>query len=468
MAQQADWSPMKWPRGDFWAQPASLDLIRGSAVNCLLLPWNKVEDQAAFAPVAKEAAQRGLAAVGLVETSANTAAAAQAAKGAGLAAIATAKPADTAGFPTVLLTTRSEIPTTQGGAVAFTDSVWPAVKMARPSATAAAADAGPTGAPWLDSNLWFVQMARVLMPDRPIWIDADPPQGRVFTRPGAYYIAVADAAQAGGRWVISLDADFSGALAKSDSKAIDDWKRVLKSVKFFQDHAAWSKYSSLGVVGVLSDFRGPNEFLSTEALNLMMRRHLPYRVLDKTKLAANGLQGLKAVVYTDEQMPSNALRSQLNAFARAGNLLICTRRCAALAEGGRTLAVDNELFKVHSVGTGRVAVANEDTPDPFVLAGQAHMLLSRKNDLYRLYNQGSSTTTYTASPDGKKALLQFLSFASGRIPDLGIDFVRTYRSALCHTLEADAPSPVNLVRRESSQEVHLPGFPLFCAIELEV
>ena len=133
MAQQADWSPMKWPRGAFWTQPASLDLIRGSAVNCVLLPWSKPEDQAAYTPVAKEAAQRGLAAVGLVETSANTAAAAQAAKSAALAAIATAKPAEAAGFPTVLLTTRSEIPTGPGSAVAFTDSVWPAVKMARPS-----------------------------------------------------------------------------------------------------------------------------------------------------------------------------------------------------------------------------------------------------------------------------------------------------------------------------------------------
>ncbi|MEO8596026.1 MAG: hypothetical protein ABI759_22080 [Candidatus Solibacter sp.] len=470
MALQADWSPMKWPKGAFWTQPASLDLIRGSAVNCLLIPWGKAENQTALGPLVTEAVRRGIALVGVVEEGASTGPAAQAAKIAGLAAVATAKPGEAGGFPAVTLAKRSEIPSGKGDtAVAFTDSVWPAVKMMRAGGgNAAGADAGPTGAPWLDSNLWFVQMAKVMMPDRPVWIMADPAAGRVFTRPGGYFIAVADAAQAGGRWVISLDDDFAGGLAKGDAKAAEDWKRVLKAVKFFADHAAWSKYGSLGLVGVLSDFRGENEFLATETLNLMMRRQLPFRAVDKTKLAANSLQGLKAVVYTDEQMPAPAMRQQLTAFARGGGLLICTKKCAALAGDGRALAADNPLFQIHSLGTGRIAVSTEDSIDPFVLAGQTHMLLSRKNDMYRLYNQGSATTIYTGSPDGKKALLQFLSFSAGRIPDLGIDFVRGYRSAVCHMLETDAPSTVNLVRRESSQEVHLPGFPLFCAIELEV
>src|SRR4051794_1317817 len=103
MAQQADWSPMKWPKGAFWTQPASLDLIRGSAVNCLILPWGKPEDRAALTPLAAEAARRGIATVGQILNDVSTAAAAQAARTAGFTALATTKPAEAGGFPTVLL-----------------------------------------------------------------------------------------------------------------------------------------------------------------------------------------------------------------------------------------------------------------------------------------------------------------------------------------------------------------------------
>ena len=40
----------------------------------------------------------------------------------------------------------------------------------------------------------------------------------------------------------------------------------------------------MGVVGILSDFAGGNEFASGELLNLTARLHQPYRILEKAKL----------------------------------------------------------------------------------------------------------------------------------------------------------------------------------------
>ena len=82
---------------------------------------------------------------------------------------------------------------------------------------------GPTSTPWLDTNSGFLRFLRSRT-GATLWIGNRPPPGKAFPVI-RYQQAVADAALAGARWVVSLDEDFERRLAARDSKAVRDWHR---------------------------------------------------------------------------------------------------------------------------------------------------------------------------------------------------------------------------------------------------
>src|SRR5581483_801426 len=62
--------------------------------------------------------------------------------------------------------------------VTFREGVWPRVLPAKQSE---GADAGPTGAPWVDSNCYFVRLAQTLEPGKMPWLIYPPPAGEVLS-----------------------------------------------------------------------------------------------------------------------------------------------------------------------------------------------------------------------------------------------------------------------------------------------
>src|SRR5262249_5505167 len=133
--------------------------------------------------------------------------------------------------------------------------------------------------------------------------------------PESYMLAIADAAAHGGRWILALD-DALAAQVKSDAPA---WKRMMATAAFFQSRADWGGFVPQAVLGVGSDFTGPNEFMGQELLNLVSRGGMQYRVVRKD---APDFAGLRAILYADEQAPADSLRKQAIAFVESGGLLI--------------------------------------------------------------------------------------------------------------------------------------------------
>jgi hypothetical protein len=277
---------------------------------------------------------------------------------------------------------------------------------------------------------------------------------------------MADAAAYGGRWVVTLDEAFAAGLAAADNSALADWKALAGALKFFAARGQWSAYQPISVVAVVSDFHGDNEFLSTEILNLMSRRQSPFRVIEKSALRPGVLDGLKMVIYPDGQAPAGILRDQLLAFAKAGGLLVCTRSCAAIASGAAATAAHGR-FQVYTAGSGRIAVSTEDQMDPYVCAGDAQILLSRRLDQVRLWNLGAANTYYAGADSGRSGVLQMLSYTRRPIADMSVQFARQWRSARFWTLGNPQGQPVELIQRPAGVEVRCPQFAVFCALELE-
>jgi hypothetical protein len=466
-----DFSPQTRDTLQRWHDPASLDLLKGTRINCLLLSWaaglpQDAEQQRTLAPLMECGRQAGLFFVAWIDGAPDKAAAIASARAAGCAAAAVEAYEGRTDLPLIAWGTRSKAPWDSAAPViAVSENVWPCI--ARGAAGFRDTTAGATGMPWVDSNGWFLQMARARMRAENIWLLYDPLGGNTIEISESYRIAVADCLAYGGRWVIALDDRLRSGMVSKDPSATETWESIAGAVEFFEEHKDWRRYRPEGVVGVLSDFSGHNEDLSQEFLNLLFRRMLPYRVLDKSRVSNVAFDGLKEIVYLDEDALDDDLRQKTLAFVRNGGVLLAGSNWKS--EGPVIPDAANPRFEVHRVGKGRLAVSKEEAIDPYLVAADAHLLLSHANDLVRFYNAGASTALYTTLPEGGRSLLQLVDYTTARKSgnEITVWLRRPYRSARLWQMGADSPLVLKKAPEVNGMEFYLPPIKSFAGLELE-
>ena len=416
--------PFRWPAA--WTDPASLKLLAGSPINCLLF------DSVSGAAARCRGPWRRPDGVGMERLQA---------------------------APLAELKWDSPAPQT-----VITGLVWPRIKL---SATGRAneVDAGPTGAPWIDSNSWVARLAAVRAPHKPVWLGFELAKDDPAPGESAYHIAIADSAAAGARWMISLDDGLRKGLPAGNADALKTWRGILASLAFFERHRDWTTWEPWGSIGILSTFAGKDEFLGQEVLNLAARRNLLYRVLDRSNPASQKLEGLRGVLYVDSDPPSAGLKAQLDAFARAGGLLIVPRALAAQFSGGKPAPCPVGGYDLRSLGKGSLATATRDWEDPYFLAADVHNLVSRRNDPVRLFNARSLWEHYSVAADGRRALLQLVGFTSRPNESVSMALTRPWRSVSMYTIGSETPTMLEPVSVEGRMEFHLPAFSYYAALE---
>ena len=168
-----------------WHEPSALDVLQDTPIDCLVVTWAAglpadAEQWSTAAPLVEAARRRNVAVVGWVDGAGDHRQALAAAKTAGLAAVAIRGFRGGADIPVIAWSEREDVPwDSPAPAVAIAGNVWPGVNM---SQGGSAADAGPTSLPGLDSNGWFIQLARARLRS-PLWVAFDPPgRGESFLR----------------------------------------------------------------------------------------------------------------------------------------------------------------------------------------------------------------------------------------------------------------------------------------------
>jgi len=144
----------------------------------------------------------------------------------------------------------------------------------------------------------------------------------------------------------------------------------------------------------------------------MARRDLLFRVIWKSQAGAQPLTGLKGLLYADAAAPDPPLRRKITEFVEQGGLLIAGPEWGAQ---GKAAPPDFPTqFDVRVLGKGRLAVARQALSDPYQVAVETQFLLSHRYDLVKIYNAPSSgCTRFTAPAEGRKALVQCVSYADG-------------------------------------------------------
>jgi hypothetical protein len=440
-------------------------------VNCLVVSWAQgsaadAEQQRVLGPLVAAARGRGLSVVGWVSDTADLRRAVGAARASSLAAVATASTAPVDGFDVLRFRRRRFASREALDFLGDLEAVWPGLRVTSPT-PAADADAvsGPTGAPWLDSNGWYVRLARSLASPPTLWLAFEPPDIGQPQGAASYLQAVADTEAYGARWLVDLDPHLRVGLLEGRAWARGTWSTLIRALAFFRRHSEWGGYVPVGQLGVVSDFRGPNEFLSFEVLNLLGRQGSLYGILEKGETLPATFAGLDAVLYVDESPPAADLVRKLYAYAEGGGTLITPPGWEE--RGAREDDAWIPRYRVHRHGRGRLAVAREEIGDPQQLAEDAQLLMSHRHDRLRVYNVGAGLHHYATSLDGRSGVLHTLTFPTPypRMP-VTAWFRRPWASARSWTVDAAEPSPVERAPVETGVEFHLPAPPVYSALEV--
>jgi hypothetical protein len=348
--------------------------------------------------------------------------------------------------------------------------VWPGIKLS-PGGAADTVAAGPTGAPWIDSNGWTLRLAKALRPETNFWVDGEAKDGRL--RPKSYLMAIADAASRGGRWILSLDKGLAAGVAAQEPEALRIWKSIGKATRFFNSRSEWADHIPRAVLGVVSNFSGQNEFLSHEVLNLLERANIQYLVLPKTKVSEASFSRLKALLYVDQDAPGPDLRTRALEFAERGGLLITVNDWGSFP-GTPATRGEHPRYDFRLWGKGRLAIARPAAEDPYALANDSAVLISHRHDLLRFWNGGAIASYLTMALGGRKSVLQMLFFSErgvnlqrgGQGDAISVRVAGGYRAGSLLTLDGERRRVEMRTEREAV-ELHLPPLSEYAAVELD-
>ena len=457
-----------------WYDPATLALLQNSPVNCLLVTFSagaardiETRQHELIQEYARRAKARGLAVLGIVYPGAEPSAVAAAAREARLDGVVLDGEFPSEGYAgqleRALLSAGAGATVIPIAATASSVRTKPAPLLAvqgvRPSARNLAdmgIRAGASAEPWIESNIWLVRSFRLNRAgERMIWINQAPKPSLV----GDYIRCVADAAVAGGRWIVALDDGLRAGLFRKEPGALATWRSIGTYLEFAENHSEWRSFVPYGQVALVLDTASETPDISEEYLNLVARRHVPYRLVLRSELSPASLAGFQAVLAMDLDPPTPAERKTLRDFADQGGLVVTGPSWGDPPK--------DEPYAELPVGKGRVVVYKDDPPDPAAVARDMLDLLAPEVMGLSVFNVASAISYVSTADSGRRVLIQLLNYASVPANRVTIRFNGAFKTARLFTPES---APVDLAVRRTANgrtEVVAPKLIAWGAVLLE-
>lgn len=351
-----------------------------------------------------------------------------------------------------------------GDPILIGDGVWPAMGA---SGATDSTEAGPTGLPWLEANGWLIRMARDLAPAAAVWIRSDLPEDADRADASLFAFAQCEARAHGAIRPLTVPARIAAGLASGAPHAAAWWRRLCAVESWWQERAAWQSWPTAARLLAVSDFAGPNQYPASEFLNLAARRNLAWRAALPQSLNDEALRGISAVVYIDQLPLKGALLERLERFVRQGGLLVCLDSVRGALRGLEPGGGTHPRFQLFRSGNGRVAASRSDWEDPYLMAQDVHLLMSRRQDIVRLFNPGSILCWPVISPDRGRLLVHLLNYSRhGAAHDVVVQTWAPVKSAA-----AEQPGEERRAARVRPEaggwEIDVEPFDIYCALELE-
>jgi hypothetical protein len=448
-----------------WYETTTLSLLEDSPANCLLVTWSasadtavEGEQQQLVKAYAEAAHRHGLAVLGLVYAAGDASKIAADAARAQLDGLvlegefAPQFPADlhkAAGSMLVVEIAKDAAPWRWKPApIVAVAGVVPSARNLSEMGIRGA----PSSEPWVESNIWLVRSFALTSPSRLVWISSQPENASAVD----YARAVADAAAAGGRWIVSLDDALRAKLRARDASALEAWRRLSSYLKFAESHGTWRALAPYGNVGIVLDPASTKQDLADEYLNLATRRQVPYRLVARSGLNAPAVAKFRALVATELDPPSASERKLLQDFAQNGGLFIAG---PSWGNAPRTAP-----FAEVPAGKGRVVVYKD--PDPEAVVRDLKEQLSDEDLGVVPFNVPSVITFASGRGPGEPLLVQLLNYFDHPVEAITLRVAGKFRSARLETPEGAA---VDLPLRdaEGGTELTIPKLLVWGAVSME-
>jgi hypothetical protein len=408
LASAAEWAPARWPAAD----PASLALLDGSPVNCLLV--EEAHWSAEFNAAAK---QRGMITLAVLHARAGAVEAARKALTArpdglvleGEFEASAVKEITGLAKLVIELPYRSSIRESSPSPVAGSfQGVWPGINIEDGKVKAA-----PTGAPWIDTNAGFLRYLRETT-SKPVWISNLPPHNAII--PVERYLqAIGDAHMSGGRWVLAFEEDFWRRLLARNGKALEGWKRINGLLAFLETHKEWRAWRPAGQMAVIQDIPS-GVLLSGGVLDMVVVKHTPVRPVPYGRISADSFEGAKLAVNVDPAALNEAQKAVVKGFT----------------SGGGTVLSAPPGWRFPPLRPGQITLDKQDVGKLDEIWRELNWVTGRRNLGARLFNVSSMLSNLLTSPDGKRLLLYLVNYSNYPAEAVTVHLLGKWNAAVLH------------------------------------
>lgn len=499
----AEWIPVRWEGGPLelkrleavetplsveaqaaatrdWYDAKHLRLLEDTPFNCLLLTWSvgasadeESAHRKAVAEFAEASRSKGFATLGVILHGKDWMAAVDAAVNSKLDGVVLEGefPSDAASqsFESLQKANPAAVVVPMGAIesaprdgrfpiLATISGLWPGMLSAD---EASGWGAGPTSNPWVLSNAWRVGALRARGRERPAWMGHRPKRHRDQPIELPEYLrAVADSAMAGGRWVVSLDADWRARLASGDQATLDGWRRIAGLAAYFEEHKEWRGYPAYPGFVVVDDPQAPSAFAHGDMLNMLAVRQIPHKVILRSDFDEAPLEDRTAVVAFDAAPPNDIEQDALQAFThRGGTLLLGPHWVMAKFKSP-------DRFKRLIAGKGTILSFTTADVKADEFSRNARHELDEHNAGPKLYNVGSIMSWYSSAPGGGRTLLQLTEYGDYPTENVTVRFGHKIARAQAMCLGRD-PEDLEIYEEEHGAEFVVPEVSGYCAVTIE-
>ncbi len=415
LALLPQWVPARWHSSD----PNTLQLIAGTPVNCLLL--NVSEWKGAFIVAAH--AQR-IAALGVLRAGAQIrreAARARALRLDGLVLEGAVEAADrsaahSSGLPVIELPDRRGIALDSDAPILGTsEALWPGLEIEHNGKVIA----GPSSAPWVNTNAGFLRFLRAST-DAVLWVGAAPPPGYIFPAE-RYEEAIGDAALAGARWIIALDADLERRLYAGERGAVAAWRRIMRCLAYFEEHREWRLYRPHSTLAVVQDV-GSGALLSGSLLDMMASQRTPVRVIPARRLDSGRLRGVRLLLIVDPGSLTAAQKKAIEEFQR---------------RGGQTL-VPPANWRFPLTRPDQILLTRRQLDEMQDLWELTYNATLRKNFGVRTFNTTGMQSSVLIAPDGNSIIVHLVNYTEYPVESITVQALGAWKRATLYSPEEPA------------------------------
>jgi hypothetical protein len=312
------------------------------------------------------------------------------------------------------LTLRRQMNLDSGAAVIGTyQGVWPGIHAEESGET----KAGPSGAPWIDTNAGFLRFVRASTKSA-VWIANTPPAGKSYAAT-RYIQVIADAAMIGARWVIALDPSFNSRLLAGEKRALDDWQRISKVLGYYEAHKEWRMAEPFARLALVEDVE-TGALLSGGILDMIAVRHTPVRPVRPRQLSAKSLSAATLAVNVDPESLTPSHKEALTAFTRAGG----------------TLLTGPPGWKFPQPRQDQITLEKDDLKKLDDIWREMNSMTGRRNLGARLFNVSSMLSNIVELPD--QVLIHLANYSDFPVDNVTVHVLGTYKSAKLLSPERDA------------------------------